>query len=150
MSKTVYTECKICRECNANPLHVNKAHGMSWNEYKRLTADPEFMKEVEMHRERRELEAEKEYHKSRVLLYRWFPKPGTLTSLMSKYAHHAKGSKHVFKDSIYDMAEFEDKTEAIVGTVELAEAMTKNGWECVTTKGGHDGSPKQYIMRKVE
>lgn len=145
-----YLECKICKKCKANPLHVNKAHGMSWNEYKKLTADPEFMKEVEQHRERREKEAEKEYHNSRILLYRWFPKPGKLTSLMTHYAHHAKGSKHVFKDSIYDMAEYEGKTEAIVSTVELAEAMMKNGWECVTAKGGHDGTPKQYIMRKVE
>lgn len=150
MSEGQYQTCKICGECKANPLHVNKAHMMSWNEYKRVIQDPEFLKDVQLQRELREKQQKDNARKEQILLYNWFVKPGTLLRTMERYKDHAKSSKKSFRGSIYDLSEFDGQTEAIVGTVELAEAMTKNGWECVTTKGGREGIPKQYIMRKVE
>lgn len=145
-----YELCKICKEVKANPLHVNKQHSMTWNEYKRLVANPEFLKELEVQRSLREKKAEEDEQKNRILLYNWFPRTSTMMTIIERYRNHAKSNKVVFHDSVYDLSEFEGKTEAIVGTVELAEAMIKHGWECVTAKGGHDGTPKQYIMRKVE
>lgn len=145
-----YNLCVICEKVKANPLHVNKKHQMSWNEYQRLSVDPEFLKEVATHRKLREEKAVEEYRSSRILTYKWFTKTRSLTGIMKRYLHHAKSAKAAFKGSVFDMSEFDGQTEAIVGTVELAEAMTKNGWECLTKKGGHDGSPKQYIMRKVD
>jgi hypothetical protein len=147
--KMSYTECKICQEVKANPLHVKHAHGMTWGEYKTMTEDPEFMKDVEFHREERADRQEQEYHLSRLLMYHWFPKTSTLTGVMRRFTEHAKGSKEVFVGSAVDLTEFDGKDEAVVDSVEVAEAMTKEGWECVTGRGGRNGIKKEYVMRRL-
>jgi transcription elongation GreA/GreB family factor len=144
-----YEECKICRKVKANPLHVKAAHMMTWNEYKTMTNDPEFMQEVADHRDEREEREAKEYNLSRLLLYHWFPKTTTLTGIMRRYTEHAKGSKEVFVGSRVDLSQFDGKDDAIVDTVEVAEAMTKEGWECVTGRGGQGGTKKEYVMRRL-
>lgn len=144
-----YEECKICRKVKANPLHVKAAHMMTWNEYKTMTDDPEFMQEVADHRDEREEREEREYHLSRLLMYHWFPKTSTLTGVMRRFTEHAKGSKEAFVGSIVDMSEFDGKDDAVVDSVEVAEAMTKEGWECVTGRGGRLGIKKEYVMRRL-
>ena len=140
--------CKICKEKKATPSHVNAAHGMKFTEYKTLTADPEFMKEVEHHRELREKRDNKEYHLSRILTYHWYPKSQALTRVMGRFIDHAKTTAQALNKGV-DISEFVDKETAIVGTVVIAEALMKNGWECVLAKGGIDRVPKEYHMRKL-
>jgi hypothetical protein len=144
-----YEECKICRKVKANPLHVKSAHMMTWNEYKTMVDDPEFMQDVEDHRVERAEREEKEFHLSRLLMYHWFPKTSTLTGVMRRFTEHAKGSKEVFVGSVVDLTEFDGKDEAVVGSVEVAEAMTKEGWECTTARGGRNGIKKEYVMRRL-
>jgi len=145
----MYDICKICNEKKATPMHVKSAHGMGWHEYKQMIEDPEFMADVKKHREEREERVEKEYHLSRLLMYYWFPKSKSLLVAMRRFQEHAKGSKEAFFGTQLDLSEFDGKDEAVVGKVEIAEAMTKEGWECLRAEGGWDGSPKRYIMRRV-
>ena len=144
-----YELCPICKEVQATPLHVKSKHGMSWNEYKTMIEDPEFMKDVELQREKREERDEKEYHLSRILMYHWFPKTSSLTGVMRRFTEHAKGSKEVFVGNAVDLTEFADKDEAVVDTVQIAEAMTKEGWECTGARGGRNGVKKEYIMKRI-
>jgi hypothetical protein len=144
-----YKTCVVCGDVKANPLHVKKAHGMTWNEYKIMSEDPEFLQDVEDHKVERADREEKEYHLSRLLMYHWFPKTTTLTGVMRRYTEHAKGSKEVFVGSVVDLSEFDGKEDAVVGTVEIAEAMTKDGWECVTARGGRNGIKKEYVMKRL-
>ena len=143
-----YDMCVICEKVKANPLHVKVAHGMAWGEYKQLSKDENFMKEVEEHRERREKRDEKEFHMSRLLTYHWFPKASTLTGVIRRFTEHAKSNKAFTRQEV-DLSKFEGLKEAVVNTVIIAEAMTKDGWECVEVKGGHDRSPKEYHMKKL-
>jgi len=144
-----YVECKICGEVKATPLHVKAAHGMTWNEYKTMIEDPEFMKDVEHHKGERAEREEKEYHLSRILIYHWFPKTSSLTGVMRRFTEHAKGSKEAFAGNAIDLDQFVGKDDAIVETVEVAEAMTKDGWECVTARGGRNGIKKEYVMKRM-
>jgi len=146
----IYDVCKICNEKTATPTHVMAAHGMkNYTEYKKAIQDPEFMKDVNKHRKERKEREEKEYHMSRILTYHWFPKASSLTRVMRRFSEHAKTTAEALnlKKGV-DLSSFEDKNEAIVGTVIVAEALTKNGWECVRVKGAHDGTPKEYHMRR--
>jgi hypothetical protein len=144
----IYEICKICGEKIATPTHVMAAHGMkSYTEYKNLIKDPEFMKDVKRHKTEREERGAREYHMSRLLTYHWFPKASSLTRLLSSYSDHRKTAAEALNPTI-DLSEFIDKEEAIVGTVIVAEALIKQGWECITVRGVHDGSPKQYVMRR--
>ena len=140
--------CKICKEKKATPSHVNAAHGMKFNEYRRMTADPEFMKEVEEHRKVREKRDAREYHLSRLLTYHWYPEARALTRVMGRFTNHAKTATEALSPEL-DLSGFMDKDEAIVGTVIMAEALIKEGWECVLTKGGRDKIPKEYHMRRL-
>jgi hypothetical protein len=140
--------CKICKEKKATPSHVNAAHGMKFNEYKNLTADPEFMKEVEEHKKIREERVDKEYHRSRILIYRWYPESRALTRVLGKFTNHAKTTAKALNLGT-DLSEFVDKDTAIVGTVIIADALIKDGWECTMTKGGMDKRPKEYHMKRL-
>lgn len=145
----IYNMCKICGEKIATPTHVIAAHGMkNFTEYKELVKDPEFLKDVKRHKKEREERETREYHMSRLLIYHWFPKASSLTRLMTRYSDHRKTAAEALNPEV-DLSDFIDKDEAIVGTVIEAEALTKEGWECYHTKGGHDGSPKEYHMKKV-
>ena len=142
----IYEKCKICKEKIATPTHVMAAHGMkNYTEYKELIKDPEFMKDVERHRKDREEKETLEYHMSRLLTYYWFPKPNSFLRLLGEYKDHFKTTTEALNKEV-DLSAFDDKNEAIVGTVIIADALSKHGWECVHTKGGHDGSPKEYHM----
>ena len=147
----IYEKCKICGEKIATPTHVIAAHGMkSYTEYKELIKDPNFMKDVERHKNEREEREAREYHVSRLLMYHWFPKASSLTRIITKFTDHAKTTAEALNvGKEIDISEYSDKDEAIVGTVLQAEALTKVGWECYHVKGGHDGSPKQYMMRRI-
>lgn len=145
----MYDLCPICKEVKANPLHVKHAHGMTWKEFKEMIEDPEFMADVERHRVEREDREKKEYHLSRLLLYHWFPKTTSLTGVMRRFTEHAKGTKEVFVGNEVDLSEFDGMDEAVVDKVEIAEAMTKNGWECVMGRGGRNGIKKEYVMRRL-
>ena len=140
--------CKICKEKKATPSHVNAAHGMKFDEYKKLTADPEFMKEVEHHRELREERDTKEYHLSRILTYHWYPKSQALTRVLSNFTNHAKTTAEALNLET-DISKYVGKDEAVVKTVVIAEALIKDGWECVRSKGGRDNIPKEYHMRRL-
>ncbi len=140
--------CKICREKKATPSHVNAAHGMKFAEYTRVTEDPEYMKEVEKHREMREKRDAREYHLSRLLTYHWYPEARALTRAMGRFTDHARTAAEALNPEL-DISGFTDKDEAIVGTVILAEALIKEGWECVKAKGGMDKIPKEYYMRRL-
>lgn len=143
-----HNECKICREKKATPSHVKAAHGMSIAEYKKLTRDEQFMKEVEEHRIAREERESREYHMSRILTYYWYPEPHKLTRVMRRFTDHAKPTAKALSTTV-DLSEYEGMDKVIVGKVEVAEAMTEEGWECILTKGGHDGSPKEYHMQRI-
>ncbi len=143
-----HDECKICKEKKATPSHVKAAHGMSIAEYKKLTRDEEFMKEVEEHRKAREERESREYHMSRILTYYWYPEPHKLTRVMRRFTDHATSTAAALSNEM-DLSEYEGMDKVIVGKVEIAEAMTKEGWECTLTKGGHDGSPKEYHMQRI-
>lgn len=140
--------CKICKEKKATPSHVNAAHGMKFNEYKTNTANPEFMKEVEHHRKLREEKDTKEYHLSRILTYHWYPKSQALTRVLSRFTNHAKTTAEALNLGA-DLSEYTDKDKVIVGTVVIAEALIKDGWECVKTRGGMNKIPKEYHMRRI-
>ena len=144
-----YEICQVCKEKKATPLHVKAAHGMSFTEYKAMIEDEDFMKDVEHHREERGKRDEKEYHRSRLLIYYWFPKTSSLTGVMRRFTEHAKGSKEVFVGNVINLDEFMGLDEAVVDSVEVAEAMTKEGWECVTGRGGRSGVKKEYVMRRL-
>ncbi len=144
-----YELCKICEEKQANPLHVKSAHDMNFSEYKKLTQDESFMKDVATHKELRTEKEAEEYKLKRILAQHWFPKASTLTGIMKRYLVHAKPAKEAFVGKEIDISAYVDKDEANVPTVELAEALIKSGdWVAVAKKGGHDGSPKQYIMKR--
>lgn len=140
--------CKICKEKKATPSHVNAAHGMKFDEYKRMIANPEFMKEVEEHRERREERDAKEYHLSRILTYHWYPESQALTRVMGRFINHAQTTAKALNPEV-DLSKFVDEEETVVGTVVIAEALIKDGWECIRTKGGYDKSPKEYYMKRL-
>ena len=146
----IYEKCKICGEKIATPTHVIAAHGMkNYTEYKNLIKDPEFMRDVKKHKKEREEREEREYHLSRLLTYHWFPKATSLTRVMNRFTDHAKAAVEALnlKDEV-DLSSFVDESEAVVDSILIADALTKQGWDCYLTKGGHDGSPKQYFMRR--
>jgi hypothetical protein len=144
----IYDTCKICGKKIATPTHVIAAHGMkNYTEYKELIKNKEFMEDVEKHKKEREEREEREYHMSRLLIYHWYPKATSLTRLLNRFSDHRKTTSEALNPEV-DISEYENKDEAIVGTVILADALTKNGWECYNSKGGHDGTPKQYFMRR--
>ena len=137
-----YELCPICKEVNANPLHVQRSHGMSWSEFQTMIKDPEFMKDVERHRKENKEKAEKEYHLSRLLMYNWFPKTTSLVQVMNRYRVDADKTKAVFNRLEIDLTEYDNKDEASVGELRIAEALQNDGWECLRASGGHDGTPK--------
>jgi hypothetical protein len=144
-----YELCKICEEKTANPLHVKSAHDMNFSEYKKMIENEDFMQDVAKHRKLREEKEAEEYKLKRILAQYWFPKAGTLTGVMQRYLSHAKPAKEAFVGQEIDISRYVDKDEANVPTIELAEALMKSGeWVAVAKKGGHDGSPKQYIMKR--
>jgi len=144
-----YELCKICEEKVANPLHVNVAHAMDFTEYKKLTQDPEFLKDLEKNKKLREEQEAEEERKRMILTERWFPRASSLTGIMKRYREHAKPNTTAFQKPAVDISNYEELDEATVPTIELAEALIQSGgWECITKKGGHDGSPKQYIMKR--
>jgi hypothetical protein len=149
MEDSLWHIIKICKEKKATPSHVKSAHGMSFSEYKRSIADEEFMKEVEGHRKAREERDSKEYHLSRILTYYWHPEAHSLTRAMRKFTDHARTSAEALRSEV-DLSKYISLDEVVVGTVDIAEALTKDGWDCVLTKGGHDGTPKEYHMRRNE
>lgn len=145
-----YELCPICREVKATPKHVKVKHGMSWKEFQTMTNDEDFMKKVEDHRSEREEREKREYHLSRVLMYYWFPKTKSLLRTMRRYTEHAKGNKVAFMDSDIDLSMYDGMDDAIVDSVHVAEALTKNGWECVTGRGGRGGIKKEYVMKRIK
>jgi hypothetical protein len=106
------------------------------------------MEEVEHHREVREERDTKEYHLSRILTYHWYPKSQALTRVLSNFTNHAKTTAEALNLGA-DLSEFVGKDKVIVGTVVIAEALIKDGWECTLTKGGIDKRPKEYHMRRL-
>lgn len=145
-----YELCPICREVKANPKHVRYKHGMTWSEFQKRIEDEEFMGNVEKHREEREEREEKEYHLSRLLMYHWFPKSASLLRVMRRYVEHAKGNKEAFVGNDIDLSMFDGMDDAIVGDVQVADAMTKQGWECVMARGGRHGIKKEYVMKRIK
>lgn len=144
----IYEICKICGKKTATPTHVMAAHGMkNYTEYKELIKKEDFMEDVERHKKEREEREAREYHMSRLLIYHWYPKATSLTRVLNKFSEHRKTASAALKPEV-DISKFRNKDEAVVGTVIIAEELTKNGWECYNTKGGHDGTPKQYFMRR--
>jgi hypothetical protein len=120
----------------------------SFAEYKELIEDPEFMKDVKKHKKEREERETREYHMSRLLTYHWFPKAISLIRVLTKFTDHRKTTAEALNPAV-DLNDFIDKDEAVVGTVLIAEALIKQGWKCVNVVGAHDGTPKQYHMRRI-
>jgi hypothetical protein len=123
---------------------------MTWSEFQKRIEDEEFMGNVEKHREEREEREEKEYHLSRLLMYHWFPKSASLLRVMRRYVEHAKGNKEAFVGNDIDLSMFDGMDDAIVGDVQVADAMTKQGWECVMARGGRHGIKKEYVMKRIK
>ena len=139
---------KICKEKKATPSHVSAAHGMTFAEYKKNTDDEDFMATVEKHRDQREERDSREYHQSRILTYYWYPESRGLTRVMGRFVTHAKTTEEALNPTV-DLTKFMNLDEAVVGTIIIADALMKDGWECVMTKGGHGTSPKEYYMRRT-